>query len=219
MSKIRRIGPMLLAGIGLSGAGLFTPSPARAQAKIELTPFFASYYALTTMSNDVNGDGSNLKIQQTSAPAFGGRLSYWVSRTAGIEFAGAYTKSGLRAFVNDTSTTGGSFAITGNVVTASGRFLYRPARTNLHLIVGGGIVRRGGTFWKDAHTTLGTKVTTPAVVLGAGVRASVTPKFALNFSLEANLYSFDPDGSAPENKAKLQSDVLVSIGVPIALGH
>lgn len=214
---IRRIhGTVAIAGLVLASA-VVTPGTARAQAKFELTPFFASYYALTTMSNDVAGDGSNVKIQQTSAPTYGGRLTYWLSSTAGIEFAGAYTRSGLRAFSNDTSTGGGSFSIAGNIVTANGRFLYRPARTNLHFIIGGGIVHRGGTFWKDAHTNSGTKVTTPAAILGAGVRASVTPKFALNVSLEANLYSFDPDGPATENKSKFQSDLLLSIGVPITL--
>jgi hypothetical protein len=203
----------------LAVIGLLAPRGAAGQAKFEITPFFASFYALTTMSNDVNGDGSNVKIQQTSAPTYGGRLTYWVSRTMGIEFAGAYTKSGIRAFSSDTGTGGLSFAVTGNVVTANGRLLYRPARTNLHFIIGGGILHRGGTFWKDAHTNSGTKVTSPAAILGAGVRASVTPKFALNVSLEANLYSFDPDGSAPENKSKFQSDVLLSIGVPITLSR
>jgi hypothetical protein len=214
---IRRIhGAMAIAGLVLASAVL-TPGTARAQAKFELTPFFASFYALTTMTDDANGDGSGLKLQQTSAPTYGGRLTYWLSRTMGIEFGGGYTKSGIRAFSNDTSTGGVSFSVTGNIVSANARFLYRPERTNLHFIIGGGIVHRGGTFWKDAHTNSGTKVTTPAAVLGAGVRASVTPKFALNVSLEANLYSFDPDGPATENKSKLQSDVLLSIGVPITL--
>lgn len=211
--------PSRVSAIGgcLAMIGLFAPRGAAGQAKFEITPFFASFYALTTMSNDVNGDGSGVKIEQTSAPTYGGRLSYWVSRTIGIEAAAGYTKSGIRAFSNDTSTGGVSFSVTGSVVTANARMLYRPPRTNLHFIIGGGIVHRGGTFWKDAHTNSGTKVTTPAAILGAGVRASVTPKFALNVSLEANLYSFDPDGPATENKSKFQSDVLLSIGVPITL--
>lgn len=214
---IKRIrGTVAIAGLVLAGA-VVTPSVVRAQAKFEFTPYFASFYALTTMSNDVNGDGSGVKIEQTSAPTYGARLTYWLSRTMGIEFGGGYTKSGIRAFSNDTSTGGVSFAVTGNMVNANARFLYRPERTNLHFIIGGGIVHRGGTFWKNAHTNSGTKVTTPAAVLGAGVRASVTPKFALNVSLEANLYSFDPDGPATENKSKFQSDLLLSIGVPITL--
>ncbi|HXJ30596.1 MAG TPA: hypothetical protein VNG35_08155, partial [Gemmatimonadales bacterium] len=74
-----------------------------------------------------------------------------------------------------------------------------------------------GTFWKNEHANDTTKVTSPAAILGAGVRASVTPKFALNVSLEANIYSFDPDGNATAMKSKLNADVLLSIGVPITL--
>lgn len=214
---IKRIqGAVAIAGLVLASA-VVTPGTARAQAKFELTPFFASYYALLTMSNDANGDGSNVKIQQTAASTWGGRLTYWVSPTIGIEGAGAYTKSGLRAFANDTSTGGFSFSVAGNIVTASARMLYRPARTNLHFIIGGGIAHRGGTFWKNEHDQDTTKLTSPMAILGAGVRASVTPKFALNVSLEANLYSFDPDGNATAMKSKLNADVLLSIGVPITL--
>lgn len=215
---IRRIhGTVAIAGLVLASA-VVTPGTARAQAKFELTPFFASYYALLTMSNDANGDGSGVKIQQTTAPTYGGRLTYWVSPTIGIEAAAGYSKTGIRAFANDTSTSGGfSFSVAGNIVTANARMLYRPARTNLHFIVGAGIVHRGGTFWKNEHANDTTKVTSPAAILGAGVRASVTPKFALNVSLEANIYSFDPDGNATAMKSKLNADVLLSIGVPITL--
>jgi hypothetical protein len=219
VSKINRIRQALAISGGLFAVVLAFPRDGQAQGKLELTPFFASYYALTTMSNDANGDGSNVRIQQLSAPTYGGRISYWVSRTIGIEAAAGYTTSGLRAFSNDTSSGGLSFAVTGNVLLASARMLYRPARTNLHLIVGGGIVHRGGTFWKDSHTNSGTKVSSPAVILGAGVRASVTPKFALNVSLEGSFYSFDPDGTDTFNKSKLQADVLLAIGVPLTLSH
>jgi hypothetical protein len=212
----RKHGTVAIAGLVLASA-VVAPGTARAQAKFELTPFFASYYALLTMSNDANGDGSNVKIQQTAASTWGGRLTYWVSPTIGIEAAGSYSKSGLRAFANDTSTSGFSFSVGGNIVTGSARMLYRPARTNLHFIIGGGVVHRGGTFWKNEHDQDTTKLTSPAAILGAGVRASVTPKFALNVSLEANLYSFDPDGTATAMKSKFNADVLLSIGVPITL--
>jgi hypothetical protein len=215
---INRIRRALVIGGGLLGMTLLFPRAGQAQGKLELTPFFASYYALTTMSNDANNDGSNVRIQQLSAPTYGGRISYWVSRTIGIEAAAGYTTSGLRAFTKDTSSGGLSFAVAGNVLLASARVLYRPARTNLHLIIGGGIVHRGGQFWKDSHTNLNTKVSSPALILGAGVRASVTPKFALNVSLEGNVYSFDPDGTDPL-KSKVQADVLLAIGVPLTLGH
>mgnify|MGYP001182179009 CR=1 FL=1 len=209
----------MIRRICLVVVALVVPRAGQAQGKLELTPFFASYYALTTMSNDISGDGTNVRIRQLSAPTYGGRITYWVSRTIGVEASAGYTTSGLRAFSNATVSGGVSFSFSGNVLLTSARMLYRPARTNLHLIVGGGMVRRGGNFWKDAHASNATKVTSPAAILGAGVRASVTPKFALNVSLEANIYSFDPDGTDTLNKSKLQADVLVAIGIPLTLSR
>jgi hypothetical protein len=217
---LKRFARTLAVSAILAGLGLTVPSTAPAQAKFELTPFFASYYALLTMTDDANGDGSNVKIQQTAAPSVGGRLTYWISNTIGVEASGSYSRSGIRAFVNDTSTLGGlSFSLKGTMTAASARLLYRPARTNLHFIVGGGIMHRGGDFWKSSHDNFGVKVTSPTGVLGMGVRAAVTPQFALNVSVEANLYSLDLDGSDPTNGSKLQSDVLVAIGVPITLSR
>ena len=114
---------------------------------------------------------------------------------------------------------------------ASGRILYRPQRTNLHFIVGAGIVSRGDTVWQAFKENapiiqIGAKRTSVAGIIGAGVRASITPKFALNVSAELNLYSFDPrlatvTSPAPNsaNGSKLQADLLVTIGIPITLSH
>jgi hypothetical protein len=220
---IKRLGRLLVITGGLVGASLAVPSAVEAQGKIELTPFVGNYYALLTMADDVFGgispfdstpdpEFSNWKGRQVSAVAFGGRLTFWISNTIGVEAAAGYARSNVRL-----SSPGETLTLTfnkGDVLAASGRLLYRPGRLNLHFILGGGIVHRGGETWKGTG-----KLTRPAGTLGLAARAAVSPKFALNVSAEANVYPFDIDGSGTTNSSKLQSDLVVSIGVPIALSH
>lgn len=230
---IKRFGRGLrLAGILAGAAAVAVPSAVQGQRKLELTPFIGSYYALSKMCTDCNNnsDGSNLKAQQLSAFALGGRLSYWVSNTIGIEGSFTYAPSQAQERADITSNFGLAVSGKGRIMQASGRLLYRPPRTNLHFIVGAGIVSRGDTVWQafkeSAPDTVGAKLTSVAGILGVGVRASVTPKFALNLSAEVSLYSFDPrlaQVTSPTNNSanggKLQSDLLVSVGVPISLSH
>jgi hypothetical protein len=219
---IRRVGRRLTFAAILAGAAGAIPSPARAQGKIELTPFLGSFYALGKMCSDCGNDGANIRLRLLNSAAFGGRLTYRLTNTLAIEGLGAYTPSRIELSAQDTSGFALGASAKGNVILASARLLYRPARTNLSFIVGGGMVHRGGDAWKAAKDSAGTKTTSPAAVLGVGVRASVTPKFALLISAEASLYSFDPNFGPPadrSNGSKLQSDLLFTIGVPLTLAH
>ena len=219
---VKRIhGAVAVAGVMLAGS-LVTPSAARAQAKFELTPFVGSFYALGKMCSDCGNDGNNVGGRQVNSAAIGGRLTYWVSRTVGLEASGAYTPSRVEEFATDTTGFALAASAKGTILLASARALFRPARTNLDFIVGAGIVHRGGNEWKLLHDSAGTKVTSVAGVLGVGVRAAVTPKFALQVSAEGNFYSFDPmlgPSSKRSNGSKLQSDFVISIGVPITLSR
>jgi hypothetical protein len=187
--------------------------PTSAAAQFEFTPFFASYYALTPINSDVDGTGS-IKERQTPAPTVGGRFTFWLGSSFGIEAAGSFALSGTR-FVSDNATGGAGFSLAGTLITGSGRLLYRPARTNLHLLIGGGVVSRGGDTWDFVNITSKTDI---GGVVGFGVKASVTPKFALNIGVESFLYSADPDGSGSAYDTAFQADIYVTIGVPISFG-
>jgi len=207
---------MLVAG-GVGGASLAAPAAVGAQAKLELVPFFASFYTLTNIA-EFEDTFNNITYteRQTSAPGVGGRLRYWASPKLGIEAAVSYSWSGTR-FASDDTADVGSSGLPGNLLHASGRVLYRPARTNLHLIAGVGMIQRGGETWDfdfiDQKTSVGG-------VVGFGVRATVTPKLALEVGLEANLYKADPDGSDDTvYESKFQTDLLVTIGIPFALAR
>jgi hypothetical protein len=90
--------------------------------------------------------------------------------------------------------------------------VFSPRRSNLFLLAGPAIIRRGGDAWDGAS---GSDVTDFGGVVGFGIRANVTPRFRLNFTAETYLYSFS-GGLADSD---FQADVLVGVGVPIALGH
>lgn len=230
---IKRMGTgLMVAGISAGLAATAVPSTVQAQGRLELTPFLGSYYALTNMCTDCNNnnDGSDLKSQQLNAFAVGGRLTYWLSNTVGLEGAFTYAPSHAQERADVSSDFGLAISGKGRIMQASGRVLFRPQRTNLHLIAGVGIVSRGDTVWQafknNAPDTVGAKLTSVAGILGVGVRASVTPKFALNVSAELDLYSFDPrlaQVTSPTNNSanggKLQADLLVSVGVPITLSR
>jgi hypothetical protein len=194
----------------VAGAAL----PRSAAAQVEFTPFFASYYAVTPINSDVDGTGT-IEERQTPAPAVGGRLTFWLGSSFGIEGAGSFALSGTR-FVADNDTGGDAgFSLGGTLITGSGRLLYRPARTNLHLLIGGGVVSRGGDTWDFTNITSKTDI---GGVVGFGVKAAVTPKFSLNVGVESFLYSADPDGDGAAYDTEFQADIYVTIGIPISFG-
>ncbi len=197
--------------VGLAMAALVA-GPAEAQAKLELTPFFTSFYAVANVTSEFAGD-PNTKEKHFAAPGGGARLTYWISPTLGIEAAGAFAASGTRIVSTDQGGTFGA-SLNGTLAAASGRVLYRPARTNLFLLFGAGTVIRGGDTWDFQEFT---EKTDFGGIVGFGVRASVTPKLALLVSAEAMIYSLDVDGEQTFYDSSTQADIYVSIGIPLAL--
>jgi hypothetical protein len=187
---------------------------AHAQYVAELTPFFTSFYALGKV-----GEFGNVTESQFAAPGGGARLTFWVSPTVGIEAAGSYVASGTRFTSSDPDVNVGA-SLPGTLMTGTGRVVFRPARTNLYLLVGGGAVIRGGDTWDPAITGVETtSLTNFGGVVGFGARANVTPKFALNVTVEALLYPADADGDLTVYDSQFQSDIYVSIGIPIGFGR
>ncbi len=203
------IGAVCALALGLS------PVPAVAQGAVEFTPFFTSYYPIATVDDAVGGD-QTISEKQVAAPGFGARLTFWVGRSIGFEGAGSIAWSGTKFTSTNPTSTPVSVSLSGYLISASGRLLYRPARTNFYLLIGGGIVSHGGDTWNFSGIT---GKTDPAAVVGFGARASVTPKIALTVNVESYLYAFDPDGTGTEYESKLQPDIYVSIGVPVSFGR
>jgi hypothetical protein len=143
-----------------------------------------------------------------------------VGATFSVEGAGSYASSKVRFTGTDAAAPGVDLAtnLKGSVITGSLRGVYRPRRSNLSILGGLAVIHHGGEAW-DFDTN--EKLTNIGGVVGFGLRAQVTPKFALNITAEAFLYSFDPDESDDTQNgffdSKMQSDLVVSIGIPIQL--
>lgn len=205
-----------LTALALTAAGGVT-APAHAQYVAELTPFFTSFYPLQEIKFDEVG-AENVTLKHKTGPGVGARLTFWLSGTVGLEAAGAYVWSSP-SFSAQEQGASADFSLPGTIINGTGRVVFRPARTNLYLLAGGGIVSRGGEAWEGDEA----KKTTFAGVAGFGARANVTPKFALNVTVEGTFYSLDPDGSDADGgtffQPSFQTDLAVSIGIPIGFGR
>ena len=208
----------------LLALGLAAPAALSAQARTQITPFFASFYALSPYASNIDEFGTGQKFHErlSNAPTIGARLSVAISRAIGIEGQIAYNNSGREA---SPDTGFGGIYLKGNILMLSGRLTYHPRRSNFRGIFGFGYQKRGGDAWDENNFTAfkaaGGKFDKSIVggVLGFGARANVTPRFGLDLDVEAFLYSSDADQKSTLFKSKFQQDILVSIGVPIGFGH
>ncbi len=224
-SSVRRVlGSMVVAAA-------LIPSAAAAQNRFEVTPWVGSYYAISSFYDDdfdltnVGGTGTtNIKVSQDNTVMFGIRALVPMGQTIGIEGSFGFARSNVSYVVKDfivneddepvfdAATYGKS-----NVMVGSLRAVIKPRRSNLSVILGAIVVNHGGDFWDD--DALDGKLTSFGGVVGLGVRANVTPRFALNIRAEANLYSFDPDKEDDTElgfyPGKFQQDLVFSIGIPL----
>ncbi len=202
--------------LAVAVVALAAPSLLAAQLRTEFTPFVASYYGVTHLGEGTGGPlaGNAFTVDQNNAFAAGARITLPVGGRLAIEGEFTYSASGLSITEKDAITTGidGGASQKGNVMFGSIRAVISPRRSNLFLLVGPAIVTRGGDAWKGVKKS---DITDFGGVVGLGIRASVTPRFRINFTAESYLYSFNGGGT----KSKFQSDILVSLGVPIALSH
>lgn len=190
------------------------PSVLSAQNRLEFTPFVASYYGATHLGEGNSGlfQGNPFTVDQNNAFSFGGRITLPVTARVGIEGAFAYALSTLSVTEEDGVAPGidGGISQKGNIMFGSVRAVFSPRRSNLFLLAGPAVVTRGGDAWDGVDKS---DITDFGGVIGLGIRANVTPRFRLNITAESYLYSFNGGGT----ESKFQSDILISIGVPIAL--
>ena len=184
------------------------PASLAAQVKLEVTPYFASYYATNYLRYV---DASNLERQE-AGPGIGTALTWRFSNIWAIEAQATFVVSGVAVkntgFVNFEPPTDAYLLMT------SARVLFQPRRTNLFFTLGGGIVQRSGAAFDvpglDAKTSA-------AGIVGIGIRTRVTPAWGFRLGTELHLYSTDIDRANAYYERRLQRDVLVTIGVPFAL--
>lgn len=189
------------------------PAVSLAQVKLEVSPHFASYYA-TTYTRYATSDSTE---RQEAGPGFGMHVTWRFNNIVGVQGSFSYIWSGIiPRYPADIS--GGTIntlqPMRGQLTFATVRGTVQPRRSNYYLAAGIGIMQRSGRAWKGTGFD---DLTDPVAVLGFGIRARVTPAFAFNIGVDGNFYYTNPDKEIEYFSRRLQRDLIVSIGVPVAL--
>lgn len=191
----------------------FATRPAEGQWKFGLTPSFVSYFPMARLVDSVG-----FTEKQANAPMLGLRATYWIGRQVALEAGAAVTSSKIVTEASGQLLTG---SVTnkdrGTLIFSSLRVVFKPARSNFFGFVGPSLILRRGSAWPVASFPDRDNV---GGVIGLGARSEVTSSLSLWVSAEVHLYSADFDGSGISGRyysRTLQSDVLVTIGVPIAI--
>jgi hypothetical protein len=200
----------VLSAVVLTLASFVAAPRLSAQVKLEVTPFFASYYATnytTRKSKDENE-------RQEAGPGLGVTVAYHFNRLVGVEGSATYVKSGIIPRQPQVAGTINILTpLPGALTFASARLTLQPRRSNYFLSLGPGIVRRSGEAWKIP----GYDLTNISAVAVFGIRAHITPEWEFNIGIDGNFYMTDPDGQQQYYQRRMQRDFLLSIGIPYAL--
>lgn len=201
-----------MKALALICVAVVLPGIVAAQVRLEVSPHFTSYYA-TAYTRRPTADSTE---RQEAGPGVGLNVIYRFNSIVGVQGSVSYVRSGIipRYPASPTGTISTLQPEPGALTFASIRGTVQPRRSNYYLAVGGGVVQRSGKAWEvpglDALTDF-------MAVLGYGIRARVTPEFAFNIGIDANLYYSNPDRDLEYYQRRLQRDILVTIGIPYAL--
>ena len=206
MSSLRSLPYITVCAAVVTIAGA---APARAQTRLDLTPFVGSYYALSALGLQT----ANREEKHENEVAVGAALLLRLSQTFGIEASFAYTPSGTNVTSSDT-TLAANAGFAGSIMFAGARARLWVPRTNFYGLAGLGIVSRSGEAWDFQNLT---ELTSIAGVGGFGVQAEASPTIRVDLKFEVQVYSFDPDGSGSQYESKTLADILATVGIPIRL--
>jgi hypothetical protein len=195
-------------------AAVLAPAALLAQVKVEVTPYFASYYA----TNYTTHRSAEENERQEAGPGLGLMAAYHFNRIVGVQVAGTYVRSGIIPRQPQTAGTINILtALPGSLTFASARATLRPRRSNYYVALGPMYMKRSGEAWKIP----GYDLSDVGVSAAFGIRARITPRFEFHIGVDGNFYKSDPDGDNPTTGAyyqdRLQRDVLVTIGMPFAV--
>jgi hypothetical protein len=195
-------------------AALLGPALLQAQVKLEVTPYFASYYA----TNHTMYRASNHNERQEAGPGIGLTAAYHFTRLLGVQASAVYVRSGIIPREPSQSGVISTLSVLPGALTfASAQLTLQPRRSNYYLALGPGIVKRSGEAWDNPAWA---QLTDISAAVSFGIRARITPEWQFNIGIDGHLYQSDPDGDIGAGdyyQKRLQRDVMVTIGVPFAL--
>jgi hypothetical protein len=194
-------------------AALLAPALLVAQVKVELTPYFASYYATNYTTHRADDENE----RQEAGPGIGLMAAYHFNRIIGVQVAGTYVKSGI--VPRQPQTTGTINILTslpGSLTFLSARTTLRPRRSNYYIALGPMYMKRSGEAWEIP----GYDLNDVGVSAAFGIRARITPQLEFHIGVDGSFYKSDPDGAGTSGayyQNRLQRDVMVTIGMPFAV--
>jgi hypothetical protein len=226
-SRFRRSASVGVVLAAVCSLGVLRTGSAEAQSRVEVTPYFATYFPLVHYyeSNQIS---TNLgtREKQTIGPTIGAKLGVGIgpqlSLVGDLKFVstGTLVSSDLLDEQNAPSpvVSGG-----GTLLIVSGGLEYRPRRSNVLVGAGIGWMSRGGDVWDEDRYLDGRTFDTGnfTTTVSVGSRAQLTPRFPIFVGLEALAYSVEKvtvestDPDFEQSVKKFQVDILLKLGVPI----
>jgi hypothetical protein len=193
--------------VGLVAVTVTLPGLLPAQS-VEAVPFGGFVLPLGTLVQQ-----GRASLSHRANVVFGGRFDTWLWRSAGLEVVVSYSPAGFHI----ADTLGATLDTTGGLFAATGRFLYRFARAgklSLDASAGAGLVTHSGAYM--GAVTGRTHLTG---VVGLSGRFQASAGTALVLTAEDYVYSVKLSGiSGIAPTARLNSDVVVSLGIVVPLG-
>jgi alpha-tubulin suppressor-like RCC1 family protein len=207
-----RTPPLVVLVVSALIVGL--PRPAAAQ--VRLVPFVGTFEPLGSLGSRSAALAQNgVSARQAHAIAFGLAVGGHLSGLFGVEGGVALAPSGL-GFRAQEPTTGGDLTLSesGWMLLASALSVIGRPATGFYGVAGVDLQKRWGPAWQGVASG---DLWSVGGVVGAGTAARLTDRWRLDLRAELRLYGFDPDGGGTDFGSSLASELLVRVGVPLAL--
>jgi opacity protein-like surface antigen len=188
-----------------TGAGILVPTGDLWEVAVEPGPF--------------SPDTTVLSFRHRTAASVGARLTFWLSRRAGVEATVLYSESAVqlpRELARGLRREGISATLVSGTVRGLVRFPASDA-TSLHLMAGVGFLSRGGDAYANVEDT-----NDLAFLAGAGLRLRLAPH--IGFRLDVEDYMTSPNarftveaGPALYDETRFQHYLAITSAVYIRL--
>ncbi|HJR63053.1 MAG TPA: outer membrane beta-barrel protein [Gemmatimonadaceae bacterium] len=179
----------------------------------EVVPFIGLYAPLSNLFEE-----DEFEAKHGSGLSFGARVVYRGASRLGFEGAFSYSSSEVEVSATDNDDI--SIDFDANVIIFRGKVLYdlsQPqGRVRPHIGAGIAAIIRGGDFYDETDLEGTTDL---GFVLAAGLRFPVGERLMLSVELEDFISSAKFEQDDDESDAKLQNDLLLSVGLAIPIGR
>lgn len=220
---LSRLAGAITLGAGCLVCGAAGPAVLAAQGTAELSPFVGAYLPTADVfeMQDVMVAGDRMVWKHKTTVVFGGRVGSWVSERVAVEASFGYAPSKAQVVYTDASNVTTTSDVSATILLGRVRVLVgigpTGRNTSGYLVLGVGVTAHTGEAYSNLDITAGS--TDGGPIVGVGGRIKVGQSIAIRLEVEDHLYSARfSDSSGAESKAKLQNDIIISLGLAIPFG-